>query len=110
MMILVLIQSELQFCELVGGSIFQLKAYLRPWNVCWYPQLPKKADIKKLQQKLLQLQVTGRTQKPKHHQTTHQDLLKQTASNSLEAVVGLPSSTSLSMGAGRGIFPLWRSG
>ena len=61
-----------------------------------------------LQQKLLQ--VTGRTQKPKHHQTPHQDQLKQTASISLEAVVGLPSSTSLSMGAGRGIFPLWRSG
>ena len=68
MMILDVIQSELQFCELVGGSIFQLKACLRPWNVCWYPHLPKKTSIKKLQVKLLQLQVTGtsRTQKPKH--------------------------------------------
>ena len=39
------------------------------------------------------------------------DLLKQTASNSLEAVVGLPSSTSLSnaMGTGRGIFGIWWS-
>ena len=48
------------------------------------------------------------TQKPKHDQTHHEDLLKQTASNSLEAVVGLPSSTSLSnaMGTGRGILNL----
>ena len=82
---------------------------LRPVNVCWFWHLPQKANIKKLQQKL-QPQVTGRTQKPKHHKTPHQDQLKQTASNSLEAVVGLPSSTSLSMGAGRGMFPLWWSG
>ena len=35
--VLALIQSDCsKFCELVGGSILQLKAYLRPWNVCWF--------------------------------------------------------------------------
>ena len=103
------LRSNLIVQNLVNSLAFR-HFNLKPWNVCWFWHLPQKANIKKLQQKLLQLQVRGRTQKPKHHQTPHQDQLKQSASNSLEAVVGLPSSTSLSMGAGRGIFPLWRSG